>query len=62
MGYNGKSYEQDCYLTVRLSYADITAFFDKVMDGIEIFKIVEGSNLRRKGVQYELHENDLRAG
>ena len=47
---------------MRLSYADITAFFDKVMDGIEIFKIVEGSNLRRKGVQYELHENDLRAG
>lgn len=62
VGYNGKSYEQDCYLTVRLSYADITAFFDKVMDGIEIFKIVEGSNLRRKGAQYELHENDLRAG
>lgn len=53
VGYSGKSYEQDSYLVVRLTYADITAFFDKILDGIEIFKIVEGSNLRRKGVQYE---------
>ncbi len=56
VGYNGKSYEQDSYLVVRLTYADIVAFFDKIIDGIEIFKIVEGSNLRRKGIQYEIEQ------
>ena len=56
VGYKAKSYEQDSYLTARLSYADITAFFDKISDGIEIFKIVEGSNLRRKGIQYEIEQ------
>ena len=56
VGYNGKSYEQDSYLVVRLTYADIVAFFDKIIDGIEIFKIVEGSNLRRRGIQYEIEQ------
>lgn len=56
VGYKAKSYEQDSYLTARLSYADITAFFDKISDGIEIFKIVEGSYLRKKGIQYEIEQ------
>lgn len=56
VGYKAKSYEQDSYLTARLSYADITAFFDKISDGIEIFKIVEGSYLRKKGIQYEMEQ------
>lgn len=56
VGYKGNSYEQDSYLVVRLTYADVTAFFDKILDGIEIFKIVEGSNLRRRGIQYEIEQ------
>ena len=53
VGFNKNSYEQDFYLSVRLSYADICNFFDSIQSGIDIFRIVEGSRLRREGAAYE---------
>lgn len=53
VGYNKTTFEQDFYLSVRLSYADVCYFFDSIQYGIEIFRLVEGARLRRDGVAYE---------
>lgn len=54
VGYDAKSYEQDSYLVVRLSYADCIGFFEKIRDGIDLFKLVEGARLRKQGTEYEI--------
>ena len=62
VGYDASSYEQDSYLVVRLTYADCIGFFEKIRDGIEIFKIVEGSKLRRQGIEYEIAQAKATSG
>lgn len=54
VGFTSNSYEQDFYLSVRLSYADICAFFEAVQQGIDVFRMTEGTKLRRKGMEYEM--------
>lgn len=53
VGFTPSTYEQDFYLSVRLSYADICAFFEAVQQGIDVFRMTEGPKLRRQGKEYE---------
>ena len=56
VGYDRNSFQNDFYLTVRLSYADICYFFESIKDGIEVFKLTEGCRLRREGIKYEFEQ------